>query len=223
MFITVIGVGNVGRALGPRWADLGHVVTYGVRDPEADRHAALLAKTPGGKVESVENAMIGADVAVLAVPWGSAESVARSLEVNPNTVVLDTTNPLLPGFSGLDPQATPSGAELIRRWTGSPRVVKAFSTTGSGNMTSTEYPNATPAMFLAGDDVEAKLIAAELASSIGFDPIDVGGLNAARSLEEVALLWIRLAYVFGHGPDIALALLRRNPAGVGEVEMDTTT
>jgi 8-hydroxy-5-deazaflavin:NADPH oxidoreductase len=209
MNITVIGVGNVGQALGPRWASLGHAVTYGVRDPEADRHGPLLAKTPEGRVVSVENAMIGADVVLLGVPWSAAESVARSLEINSNTVVLDTTNPLLPGFTGLDPLATPSGGELISRWTGSSRVVKAFSTTGSGNMTSADYPNGTPAMFFAGDDVEAKLIAAELASSIGFDPIDVGALSASRSLEEVALLWIRLAYVFGHGPDIALALLRR--------------
>jgi 8-hydroxy-5-deazaflavin:NADPH oxidoreductase len=223
MNITVIGVGNVGRALGPRWATLGHMVTYGVRDPDEVRHAPLLAKTPEGRVASVENAIVGADVILLGVPWSAAESVARSLKVNSNTVVLDATNPLLAGFTGLDPEATPSGGELISRWTGSRRVVKAFSTTGSGNMTSAEYRNGMPVMFLAGDDVEAKLIAAELASSIGFDPIDVGGLNASRSLEEVALLWIRLAYVFGHGPNIALALLRRDPAGVGEAEMETTS
>jgi 8-hydroxy-5-deazaflavin:NADPH oxidoreductase len=223
MKITVVGVGNVGRALGPRWASLGHAVTYGVRDPDADRHEPLLASTVGGKVASVERAMIGADVVLLGVPWGAAESVARSLDVGSNMVVLDATNPLLPGFAGLDPQATPSGGELISRWTGSSRVVKAFSTTGSGNMISAEYGNAIPAMFLAGDDADAKLIAADLASSIGFDPIDVGALNASRSLEELALLWIRLAYVYGHGPNIALSLLRREPAGIGENTLETTS
>jgi 8-hydroxy-5-deazaflavin:NADPH oxidoreductase len=219
MKITVVGVGNVGRALGPRWASLGHAVTYGVRDPDADRHAPLLASTIGGRVASVESAIIGADGVLLGVPWSAAESVARSLGVGPNTVVLGATNPLLPGFVGLDPGATPSDGELISRWTGSSRVVKAFSTTGSGNMISVEYGNAVPAMFLAGDDADAKLIAAGLASSIGFDPVDVGALSASRSLEEVALLWIRLAYVFGHGPNIAFSLLRREPAGIGESEM----
>jgi 8-hydroxy-5-deazaflavin:NADPH oxidoreductase len=223
MKITVIGVGNVGRALGPRWASLGHTVIYGVRDPDADRHAPLVAATRGGKVASVESAIIGADVVLLGVPWSAAESVARSLDVGPNTVVLDATNPLLPGFAGLDPEATPSGGELISRWTGSSRVVKAFSTTGSGNMISAEYANAVPAMFLAGDDADAKSIAASLASSIGFDPIDVGALSASRSLEEVALLWIRLAYVFGHGPNIALSLLRREPVGIGETPLETTS
>ena len=48
-----------------------------------------------------------------------------------------------------------------------------------------------------------------LAESLGFDPVDAGPLRQARLLEPLAMLWISLAYAYGHGPDIAFKLLRR--------------
>ena len=209
MNITMIGVGNVGRALGPRWADLGHTITYAVRDPESERHAELLDQTHNGRAATVDAATAGADVVLIAVPWDAAESVARGLTLGPTTIVIDATNPLLPAFAGLDPEAAPSGGERIAEWTGSTRVVKSFSTTGSANMTNPGYPGASPAMLLAGDDASAKEVVAKLAAGVGFEPVDAGPLFMSRALEEMALLWIRLAYVHGNGPNIAFALLRR--------------
>ena len=46
-------------------------------------------------------------------------------------------------------------------------------------------------------------------AGIGIDGIDAGPLAAARDLEHVAGLWVRLAYSLGHGPGIAFSLLRR--------------
>lgn len=210
MNITIIGVGNVGRALGPRWAELGHTVIYAVRDPESERHAELLARTHNGRAAKVETATAGADVVLIAVPWDAAEAVARGLVLNPFTIVIDATNPLLPAFAGLDPNSTPSGGERMAEWTGAARLIKAFSTTGSANMTNPAYPGAAPAMFLAGDDASAKEVIGQLATAIGFDPVDAGPLFMSRAVEEIALLWIRLAYVHGNGPNIAFALLRRS-------------
>ncbi len=45
---------------------------------------------------------------------------------------------------------------------------------------------------MAGDDAEAKARVADLASSLGFAPVDAGGLRLARSLEEIAFLNITL-------------------------------
>ena len=45
--------------------------------------------------------------------------------------------------------------------------------------------------------------------SWGLKPIDVGPLTEARLLEPLAMLWIKLAHVYGQGRDIAFALLRR--------------
>jgi predicted dinucleotide-binding enzyme len=88
-------------------------------------------------------------------------------------------------------------------------VVKAFNTTGSGNMADPRYGAGAPVMFVAGDDDDAKQTAMDLASGIGFDATDAGPLAAARDLEHLAALWIRLAYPLGHGPEIAFVLARR--------------
>lgn len=202
MQIAVIGAGRVGSTLGGRWADGGHTVTYGVRDPDDPRHSDLGRRTtPAAAVRDV-------DVVLVALPWNANEAVLRGLEVG-DAVVIDATNPLAAGARELEADPALSGAELVAKWTGSKRVVKAFNTTGSGNMSDTSYPKGAPAMFVAGDDADAKSTVLDLAREIGFDAVDAGPLSAARDLEHLAMIWIRLAYSLGHGPDIAFSLSRR--------------
>jgi predicted dinucleotide-binding enzyme len=200
MRIAIVGAGRVGTALAGRWSAQGHDLVLGVRRPGAsDGPPGLPQRLPSDAVE-------GADVAVLAVPWSAAEEVATTIEWGA-TVLVDATNPLVGGGSA-EP-AGPSGGELVARWSGSDRVVKAFNTTGSGNMVDPSYGAATPLMPVAGDDPTAKAVVMELAREIGFDALDAGPLSAAADLEHLAALWIRLAYPLGLGPDIAFALLRR--------------
>jgi predicted dinucleotide-binding enzyme len=87
-------------------------------------------------------------------------------------------------------------------------VVKAFNTTGSGNMANADYGPTRPAMLLCGDDQAAKQTVAQLAEALGFEAIDAGPLTSARLLEPLAMLWVGLNRR-GLGPNIAFALLRR--------------
>ena len=50
---------------------------------------------------------------------------------------------------------------------------------------------------------------AQLASDIGFDPVDAGALEQARQLEAMAWLWITMALRYGHGREMAFRLLKR--------------
>ena len=143
------------------------------------------------------------------MPWKAARDAAADLGDVGRRVVIDATNPLAPDDREHDRHPELSGAEQIAGWLEGGRVVKAFNTTGSGNMEDTAYPGGTPAMLIAGDDREAKGIVLSLAADLGFDAIDAGTLTAARDLEHLATMWIRLAYGLGHGPDIAFSLLRR--------------
>lgn len=204
MRIAIVGAGRVGRALGERWAQGGHEVRYGVRDPEDPRHADLPDRG------TVADVVAGSDAVLVALPWAVTEQVMTGAPVG-DAVVMDATNPLAAGGG----TGGPSGAELLARWTGSPRVVKAFNTTGSANMTDPAYPGAAPMMPIAGDDDAAKTTAMSLATELGFDAVDAGPLSAALDLEHLAALWIRLAYPLGNGPGIAFALLRRDTAGAG--------
>ena len=49
----------------------------------------------------------------------------------------------------------------------------------------------------------------KLATDIGFEAIDAGGLVVARLLEPYAMLWIHLALTRGLGGGFAFGLMRR--------------
>lgn len=210
MKVAIIGAGNAGQALGLRFSEVGHAVTYGVRDPSDPKHAAMLDAQPGVSLAVPADAARGAEVVVLAVPGQAAADAVWSLGDLGGAVLVDATNMFGPGLAGLDPDAIPSGGEVVAAHAVNARVVKAFNTTGSANMRDPSYPQASPVMLVAGDDADAKHVVAGLAAALGFDPVDAGPLSAARGLEELALLWVRLAYQLDNGPDIAFALLRRN-------------
>lgn len=194
--IAVLGAGRVGRALGAGWAARGHAVVYGVRDPSDPRYAGL------GAVASTAAAAEGADVLVLTLPWSAVADVLGQVETD-GKVVVDATNPL----GAPDPEGR-SGAERVAELAPSARVVKAFNTVGFETMADAAYPSGTPVTLVAGDDAGAKETVLGLASGLGFDAVDAGPLEAARDLERLAALWIRLARGL-LGREIAFALLRR--------------
>ena len=202
MRIAILGAGRVGRALGTRFRDLEHDVVHGVRDPTDSRHQDL------DELALPSDAAVGADLVVVALPWDAVEPVLASVEVG-GAIVVDATNPLAPDARALAAGTERSGAERIAAWTGSHRVVKAFNTTGAANMADPDFGPSRPMMPVAGDDPEAKATVLALASDLGFDALDAGPLAGSRQLEHLALLWIRLAYPLGNGPDIAFALVRR--------------
>lgn len=201
MRIAILGAGRVGTTLGARWTEVGHDVVYGVRDPADPKHGDLAAATTADAVSD-------ADAVLLALPWSSVEPVVTGLDLD-GTTVIDATNPLAAGARELASHPELCGAELVAGWAPGARVVKAFNTTGSGNMADPSYAAGAPAMFVAADDDDAKRTAMELAAAIGFDATDAGPLAAARDLEHLAALWIRLAYPLGNGPGIAFVLARR--------------
>lgn len=202
MRIAIIGAGRVGRTLGGRWTAVGHEIVYGVRDPHDAKHADL------GQCAEPKEAVRGADAVLIALPWAATQEVVAGLDVG-QAVVMDATNPLAVNARELLADPSLSGAELVRDWMDGARVVKAFNTTGSGNLADPNYGEQQPWMPVAGDDEAAKAVAIGLANEIGFSGVDVGPLAAARDLEHLAILWIRLAYPLGNGPNIAFALLRR--------------
>jgi predicted dinucleotide-binding enzyme len=114
-------------------------------------------------------------------------------------------------MAGLIVGATTSGAEQIAAAAHRARVVKCFNTTGFENMSNPQYPAGALFMPLAGDDAAARQRVLALATLIGFDPVDMGGLAAARYLEPWALVWIEMAMHLGHGRRFGFVLQRQTP------------
>lgn len=220
MHIAILGSGSVGGTLGLRWAELGHQVTFGVRDAARgasaihglDEHAAL---PPRVSLASPADAVrAGTDAVVLATPWNAAIPLVTELApLLAGRVLLDATNPLGPGFALLHGPAGESGAEQLQQAAPEARVVKIFNTTGFANMANPVYGDGASVMFHAGNDASARAVAAELSAALGFEAIHAGLLVRARQLEHLAVLWITLAYGGpeqpGMGRDFAFRVVRR--------------
>jgi 8-hydroxy-5-deazaflavin:NADPH oxidoreductase len=210
MNIGVIGSGNVGGALGSRWARNGHSVSFGTRNPEADDTKELLKRSgPTAKAVPVKEALQGAEVLLFATPWPATKGIIEGLGSLEGRIVIDATNPLLPDLSGLELGNTTSGAEQVAKWTKGAKVVKAFNTVGFGIMANTDFGSRHVAMLYCSDHDDAKTTVRPLIEELGFEAIDAGPLKQARTLEPFALLWITLANFYGYGREIAFQFIRR--------------
>lgn len=213
MNIAILGAGSVGGTLGVAWARLGHTIAFGVRNPSSHRIRSLLERAgPLTRSATVREACLEAPVIVLATPWEAAREVIDQAGDLSGRTLLDCTNPLVPGLSGLEVGTTTSGAEYVAEWAPGAQVVKIFNSVGYNVMADPRFGTDRAVMFYCGDSVGAKQTAAELASGIGFDPVDAGPLRQARLLEPFALLWITLSMQPSMNREIAFKLLRRPQA-----------
>ena len=210
MKIGIIGSGNVGGTLGTRWAQAGHDVIFGSRNPGSDEIRQLAAKAGGAaRAASFKDAAEASGLLLLATPWPAARTVVEGLGDLAGKVLIDATNPLLPNLAGLEYGTTTSGAEQVAGWAHGAKVVKAFNTVGFNIMANPAFDPDRPVMFYCGDDAAAKQAVRPLVEQLGFEAVDAGPLSQARLLEPFALLWISLALVHGQGREIGFKLLRR--------------
>lgn len=209
MNIGIIGSGRVGGTLGRRFVEQGHDLVFGVRSPQSAKVQALISEL-GGKARAVPVAEVSntTDIVFLTTPWGAAERAIASAGDLTGKIVVDCTNPI--GADGLVVGMTTSAGELVARWATGASVVKAFNTTGSGNMANPQYGDLPVTMFICGDDADSNNVVGSLAKQIGFDVVDTGPLKTARYLEPLAMLWVHLAYNRGFGVDFAFRLIRRS-------------
>ncbi len=203
--IAVLGAGNVGGSLGKIWLKKGHKIAFGVPDPQKSKRNL----GTGAEVTTNKEAVAGADVVVLTVPWPAAHQAIRDAGELDNKVLIDCTNPVAPDLKGLVIGLTTSAGEMVATWAPRARVVKAFNTIGAVNYGNAQFGNLRADGFYCGDDKEAKDVTKQLVDEVGLEPVDVGPLRNARLLEPLAMLWIDLALNQGQGPNHAFKLLRR--------------
>ena len=182
MQIAFIGYGKVGAPLADQLQRLGHVVT--------------LAAT---------------EVVFLAIPFQSIQAaLSPVMEQLRGKILVDCTNTVGPNLThGLN--GTQSGAQVIQALVPETRVVKAFNIYGFEDLENNVFPkyNVRPVMMYCGQDAAAKESVGELITQLGWQALDVGGLEQALSLEFMTLLWVRMVRANGHSPDMAWAMLSR--------------
>jgi predicted dinucleotide-binding enzyme len=189
----------VARLLGQAFADAGHQVSFGTREPEQTRTRHEWAESD---LPLVAYADLEGEVFVNATKGEGSRAALQAVGPALNgKVVIDTSN-ALDSSSGFPPSLfvkdTDSLAEQLQRELPEVRLVKMFNTMSSTVMVDPAALGQESTVFLAGDDEAAKQTATELAGDLGWtDVLDLGDLTAARGLEMYISLWLRIYGALG--------------------------
>jgi 8-hydroxy-5-deazaflavin:NADPH oxidoreductase len=177
--VGIIGSGHIGATAARLFVDAGHEVAIAnSRGPES---LAALVDELGerARAATVEDAESFGELVLVAIPFGRyTELPAEPLR---DTIVVDAMNyyPERDGsFPDLDAGRTTS-TELLGAHLPGARLVKAFNTMywkTMGERGTREAEGDRLALFIAGDDADAKQTVAALIEEIGLTPVDTGGL-----------------------------------------------
>jgi predicted dinucleotide-binding enzyme len=186
--ITIIGSGNMARAIGTRAVAAGRSLQILDRTPE---HAATLAAELGGGTSSGGLGDIPeGDIVVLALYFEPAKEVATHYgDTLSGKTVVDISNPVnTDTYDSLTVDPGSSAAEEIAALLPGAEVVKAFNTTFAGPLTAGAAGGMPLDVFIASDSEAAGNQVASFAAAAGLRPLRVGGLRHARELEGFQLL-----------------------------------
>lgn len=192
--VAVLGTGAVGDTLANGFLKHGFDVARGSRDPAklAEWKRAAGARAATG---TFKEAAAAGDLVVLAVKGTAAEPVVRACGgALDGKTVIDTTNPIAeePPVDGVLRYFTGPNESLMQRLQAlAPRArfVKCFSCVGNALMVNPETKGVKPTMFLCGDDAAAKSEVQDVLARFGWEWEDMGGAEAARAIEPLAILW----------------------------------
>jgi predicted dinucleotide-binding enzyme len=185
--IAVLGSGVVGDTLSAGFAKHGYAVMRGSREP-----SKLAGSYDKG---TFEQAAAWGDAVVLAVKGSAAEAIVTSIAAAvAGKLVIDSTNPIADGpppKTGVLEYFTAQNESLMERLqklAPSAQFVKAFNSVGSPLMVNPKT-TATPTMFICGNDAGAKAQTTQILTQFGWDTLDCGGVEAARPIESLCMLW----------------------------------
>ena len=189
--VAIIGTGDMGDSLGPRFAELGYSVVYGSRHPDGAKAQGVRQLTgPNARVTSQREAAQAAQIVILAVPWPAMETVAQSLGSLDGKIVIDISFPHEQADDGYyQSMVETSSAEMIQQWNPGARVLKTFALQASYVIDDPGVVGGPVSIPIASDDREAKEQVANIIVAMGLDPIDAGPLRMSRELEAMQRLY----------------------------------
>ena len=204
MLIGIIGSGRIGSNIGRRAAEAGHEIIFSFA---RDTHKLdELARDVGhGARGGSPREAAQAEIVVLATPWAAIDEALAAAGPLDGRIVVDATNPYgAGGLAALEDGQT-SGSHNARRMPGA-KLVRAFNTLTADYQAAAHETPGRIGMFLAGDDSDAKHVVAALVQAVGFEPVDLGGLESSGLLDAPR----RDGAVYGeaYAPDDAREIVR---------------
>lgn len=196
--VVIVGSGRLARVLGQRLVGAGHQVLFAREEP-----AARAVAPPGTATVNVD-AVGAADVVVLAVSFGEAEAALAECGPLDGTLVWSCVNATNADGGGLAVGFDDSAAETMARLVPGARVVAALPPCPDVLADPGLFGGVRPSTWVCGESRTDKSVVAGLLESVGVEPIDAGGLDAARLIEPAMMLVHRQAN--GVSPPRRLAL-----------------
>jgi hypothetical protein len=189
--IAVIGTGDMGSALGKKFAAAGHRIVYGSRDPSRDTVRNLVEATGHGATATTQrNAAQQGDIVILAVPWAPMEEIVRNIGNLRGKILIDISTAYRQAADGyLELSDDSSTSELVQKWAPGARVVKTAFSAAQIIEDPLKYGEPT-ATYIAADDRGAKEIVARLAIQLNLFPLDAGPLRMGKSIDHMGLLYL---------------------------------
>lgn len=181
MKACVLGAGRIGATLARLLVAAGHEVRIANASGPA-RLAPLLAELgPAATAGSPADAVEGADLAVLMVPFGSARTLLPPASVA-GKVLVDAMNAFGEELGGR------GSSELVAKWYPAARLVKSLNTMHFETLATAGRPDAEPAErlahYVAGDDRDARATVSGLIREWGFAPVETGSLRTGGILQQ---------------------------------------
>ncbi|MEJ6393837.1 NAD(P)-binding domain-containing protein [Gymnodinialimonas sp. 2305UL16-5] len=204
MKIAILGSGNMGRALGTRWANLSHEVIFAARKSEKAEVAAAEAGK-NARAASLNNAASEADILFWSPRERNPLNVLSDLSVLEGKIIIDLANRSMDEVRSGAELPVPLAVMLAEQMPGA-KVVKAFNTLAmeAFDIDADALRAADAELPIAGDDKEAKTVLSTLIEPLGFRVRDLGGLDSSRTLELLADA-VRLGMMGGLGWRVHLA------------------
>lgn len=188
MVTAIIGVGNIGKAVAADLVRGGEPVVLAGRDrDQAEEVAASLGDL--AKAAETVDAVAAADTVLFAVWLDATKELVGQLGARlQGKVVIDPSNPVAPDAAGQLGRTLPddvSAASVVAGLLPEGAVlVKAFGTLGADSLANASGRTPDRAvLFYATDDAAGEEAVRRLITAAGFDPVKVGGLEAATRIE----------------------------------------
>lgn len=196
------GTGAEGSGLALRWANAGHRVIVGSRDPAkaqalADEFNAKLGTNLLSGATS-DAAVEQAEIVVLTVPYASQLDMVRVLKSRlQGKILVDVTVPLVPPkVSQVQLPPADSCVVAVQQELGEGvRVVSAFQNVSAHKLKDLAYQIQCD-VLVCSNDKDARQVVIGLAKDAGLRGIDAGALANSTVAESLtsALIWINRTY-----------------------------
>jgi 8-hydroxy-5-deazaflavin:NADPH oxidoreductase len=196
MRVGIIGSGAVAQTLGRAFLTEGYEVMLGSRDPLKEAITKWKAVNPGANSGTFAEAASFGELLVLATAGYAAVQAlqASGLKNLEEKTIIDVTNPIAPvppdkGVLKFTTTLDHSLMEQLQLLAPRAKFVKAFNSVGNSLMYKPSFKEGKPSMFICGNDEAAKKQVTEILDRFGWETEDMGGVEAARAIEPLCMLW----------------------------------